>query len=139
MKRYVAALVGLFCFSTLVGCAAEPTTEDAESAAAAAVYIADAPDLFEKAEHARAAMDLPCIAGNYTSTSSWTRIELLPDGKGIRTETLHDGRNASFAQSGVRWSATNRTIVIGMEIEPMRFDANCRFAWFGDVKYARVD
>ena len=138
MKRCLLGLVGLFFFS-LVGCAAgEPANDDAESAESA-VYAADAPDLFAKAEGARASSDLTCITGKYVSTSSWTTIELLPDGKGIRTERLHDGTHARFAQSGVRWSNVDRSITMGVSVEPMRFESECRFVWFGDVKYARVD
>lgn len=143
MNRYLTGLVGLFffSFSGLVGCAAEPAGEDAEGSEAAAVSAAEAPVAVARAnaKGVRTSSDLACITGKYASTSSWTSLEILPEGKGIRTEVLHDGKHARFAQSAIRWSDFDRTITIGVTVERLRVEPECRVVWVGDVKFARVD
>jgi len=146
MNRYLAGLVGLFCFSFsgLVGCAAEPAGDDAEGTEAVAVSAAAAPEAtaavaYANAKGVRVSSDLACITGKYASTSSWTSLEILPEGKGIRTEVLHDGKHARFAQSVIRWSEYDRSIMIGATVERLRVEPECRVIWIGDVKFARVD
>lgn len=136
MHRYLAGFLGLFLFSTtsLAGCAADAsdettsTQESSQSSPDVTLKAGELPSSF-------AGNGPACLPGKYSS--GWTTIELLPEGRGLRAERLHDGRKALDAQSGITWSATDRTITIGLEEQSLRAMADCRFVWIGESMFVR--
>lgn len=133
MERTIAVFAGLFFFVNVMGCAAEEAGEPVtveQDRQQQAVRAADLPSLFP------ASSGPSCLAGRYTS--GWSTMELLPNGQGLRTERLHDGEHAKMAQGRFFWSATDRTITLGLEEQPMRVETDCRFVWIGDAMFTRT-
>lgn len=128
MERYLAGFAGLFFFLNVVGCAAEEAGEPVTSEEA--VKAADLPNVTARSSGPT------CLTGEYTS--GWSTMEFLPNGQGLRTERIHDGNHAKMAQGRFLWSATDRTITIGVHEQPLRVETDCRFVWIGDAMFTRA-